>query len=426
MPLFQAPPGTFDVLPPASARYERLVACFAGHAGRAGYGLLLGPMFEDVGVFERVGQDTDVVSKEMYDLHDKGGRHLALRPEGTASVVRAFLQHHPVMPWKVWYVAPNFRQDRPQAGRYRQHHQVGVEALGTDDPDLDVEVIALAWRFYADLGLHGVELKLNSMGDAECMPAYREALADHLRAEAAAGGLCDEHRVRFESNPLRVLDCKKEPCRRATAEAPGTADHLCKPCVAHFERVRAGLDALGVPYSLDFRLVRGFDYYTRTAFEFVPTSLDAAQNAIGGGGRYDGLAEALGGDRAPGIGFGLGIERILLACDAEEVFPAPAHAPHLDVFVIDTTGGDAARDATAELRARGLAADRAFDNRSWKAQMKQALRSGARLALVVEPAGVSIRTLAEKGEPETIDKERAVDRLVERLAEAAGRPGPSR
>ncbi|MDP9402336.1 MAG: histidine--tRNA ligase [Actinomycetota bacterium] len=421
MPLFQAPPGTFDVLPPASARYQALVARFAAHVGRAGYGLVLSPMFEDVGVFERVGEATDVVSKEMYDFRDKGDRHLALRPEGTASVVRAFVQYHPTTPWKAWYVAPNFRQDRPQAGRYRQHHQVGVEALGTDDPDLDAEVVALAWRFYATLGLTGVELRLNSMGDAECMPAYRRILVAHLEAKVAAGGLCDEHRRsdRYEANPLRVLDCKKEPCRQATVDAPGTADHLCPPCVDHFARVRTGLDALGVPYTLDFRLVRGFDYYTRTAFEFLPTHLDATQNAIGGGGRYDGLAESLGGDRAPGIGFGLGIERILLACDAEGVFAVPPHSPELGVFVIDTTGGEAARDLSFDLRAAGIATDRAFDNRSWKAQMRHAQRSGARLALVVEPDGVTIRTLQEKGEAEAIDRDQAVERLRERLGASA-------
>ncbi|HUP69743.1 MAG TPA: histidine--tRNA ligase [Acidimicrobiales bacterium] len=418
MPLFQAPPGTFDVLPPASSRYQALVARFAAHVQRAGYGLILSPMFEDVGVFERVGEATDVVSKEMYDFRDKGDRHLALRPEGTASVVRAFVQHHPLTPWKAWYVAPNFRQDRPQAGRYRQHHQVGVEAIGTDDPDLDAEVVALAWNFYAILGLTGVQLRLNSMGDDQCMPAYRQILVAHLTAKATAGGLCDEHRPteRYTANPLRVLDCKKEPCRQATAGAPGTADHLCDACGTHFARVKQGLDALEVPYALDFRLVRGFDYYTRTAFEFLPTQLDATQNAVGGGGRYDGLAEALGGDRVPGIGFGLGIERILLACDAEGAFPAPTHSPELGVFVIDTTGGEAARDLSFDLRAAGIAADRAFDNRSWKAQMKHAQRSGARLALVVEPEGVTIRTLQEKGEAETTDREHAVERVATRLA----------
>ncbi|HUR18693.1 MAG TPA: histidine--tRNA ligase [Acidimicrobiales bacterium] len=418
MPQFQAPPGTFDVLPPASARYQALVARFAAHVEGAGYGLVMTPMFEDVGVFERVGEATDVVSKEMYDFRDKGDRHLALRPEGTASVVRAFVQHHPLTPWKAWYMAPNFRQDRPQKGRYRQHHQVGVEAIGTDDPDLDAEVVALAWRFYATLGLTGVELRLNSMGDEQCMPAYRRILVEHLAAKAGAGGLCDEHRPvdRYSRNPLRVLDCKKEPCREATVDAPGTADYLCPRCMSHFGRVRAGLDSLGVAYTLDFRLVRGFDYYTRTAFEFVPTRPDATQNAIGGGGRYDGLAEALGGASAPGIGFGLGIERILIACDAEGVFPAPTHSPELGVFVIDTTGGEAARDLSFDLRAAGIAADRAFDNRSWKAQMKQAQRSGARLALVVEPDGVTIRTLQEKGEAEATDREHAVERVRSRLA----------
>src|SRR5579885_1199333 len=199
---FQAPVGTRDVLPPESGRWERLVALFGGVVERAGYGLLLSPMFEDVGVFERVGEGTDVVRKEMYDFEDKGGRRIALRPEGTASVVRAYVQHHPTPPFKAWYVAPNFRYERPQAGRYRQHHQLGVEALGTDDPDLDVEVVALAWSVCAGVGLRRVALLLNSLGDDTCRPAYLDALRAFLRDAA----LCDEHAVTFEKNPLRVLD----------------------------------------------------------------------------------------------------------------------------------------------------------------------------------------------------------------------------
>jgi histidyl-tRNA synthetase len=317
---FQAPVGTRDVLPPESARWERLVAVFAGYVERAGYGLVLSPMFEDVGVFERVGEGTDVVRKEMYDFADKGGRRVALRPEGTASVVRAYVQHRPTPPFKAWYVAPNFRYERPQAGRFRQHHQVGVEALGTDDADLDVEVIALAWSVCAaGLGLSRVTLLLNSLGDDVCRPAYLEA----LRAFLSSAALCAEHTGRWEENPLRVLDCKRPACRAATESAPRLVDHLCDECAAHFARVRAGLDALGVTYRLEPRLVRGLDYYTRTTFELAAEALDSAQNAVGGGGRYDKLAEALGGPPTPGIGFGMGIERLLLAADAEGVFPAP-------------------------------------------------------------------------------------------------------
>ncbi|HEX2063200.1 MAG TPA: histidine--tRNA ligase, partial [Acidimicrobiales bacterium] len=289
MPEFRAPVGTRDVLPPESARWERLVARFAGQVDRAGYGLVLSPMFEEVGVFERVGEGTDVVRKEMYDFEDKGGRRIALRPEGTAPVVRAFVQHRPTPPFKAWYVGPNFRYERPQAGRYRQHHQLGVEALGTDDPDLDVEVLALAWSFVAGLGLTRVTLLLNSLGDDVCRPPYLDALREFLAVQE----LCGEHADAYERNPLRVLDCKRELCRAATADAPRLVDHLCEPCASHFARVGAGLDALGVAYQLEPRLVRGLDYYTRTTFELAATALETAQNAVGGGGRYDGLTEAL-------------------------------------------------------------------------------------------------------------------------------------
>ena len=409
MPQFRAPTGTFDVLPPESRRYEALVARFAGHVARAGYGLVISPMFEEIGVFTRVGESTDVVRKEMYDFEDKGGRRIALRPEGTASVVRAFVQHRPPTPYKAWYVAPNFRYERPQKGRFRQHHQVGVEALGTEDPDLDVEVIAVAWRFYEDLGVTRLRLDLTSLGDEQCRPPYRDLLVDHL----AQKELCDEHKDAYTANPLRVLDCKKPACVAATEDAPAQVDHLCEPCRTHFERVRDGLEAQGIPATINRRLVRGLDYYTRTTFSFVSEALEAAQNEAGGGGRYDRLAEMLGGPPTPGIGFGLGIERILLICDAEGVFPAPEES--LDVYVIDTTGGAAARDRTAELRARGFRVDRAFDNRSFRAQMKTALKSGARLALVIEDQGMQLRTLQEKGEPEAVDVADVVDRVEKML-----------
>jgi histidyl-tRNA synthetase len=409
---FRAPTGTHDVLPPGSDRWQALVARFATLTRAAGYGLLQSPVFEELGVFSRVGEATDVVRKEMYDFEDKGGRRLALRPEGTASVVRAYVQHRPVIPWKVWYAAPSFRYERPQAGRYRQHHQLGVEAIGTDDPDLDVEVIALAWDLFAAIGLRRVVLLLNSLGDGSCRPGYLEGLVDHLRERF--GDLCDEHRARLSDNPLRVLDCKREACRTATRSAPRMIDHLCGQCRSAFARVQEGLGALGIPFAIEPRLVRGLDYYTRTTFEFQATALESAQDAVGGGGRYDGLVEMLGGEPTPGIGFGIGIERVLLACDAEEVFPVPTR--RLDVFVVDITGGAAARDLTAALRRSGLAADRAFDDRSMRAQMKLADRSGAPLALIVgeeEAAGgtVTVREMREGGGQEVVTTDRAVDHV---------------
>jgi histidyl-tRNA synthetase len=411
---FRAPVGTRDVLAPESARWERLVGVFAGVVERAGYGLVLSPLFEDVGVFERVGEGTDVVRKEMYDFEDKGGRRIALRPEGTASVVRAYVQHRPTPPFKAWYAAPNFRYERPQAGRFRQHHQLGVEALGTDDADLDVEVVALAWSVCtAAVGLSRVALLLNSLGDDVCRPGY----LDTLRSFLAAQTLCDEHRDRWQDNPLRVLDCKREPCRAATAGAPRLVEHLCDPCAAHFARVRAGLEGLGVPYRIEPRLVRGLDYYTRTTFELAAESLDSAQNAVGGGGRYDKLAEALGGPPTPGIGFGLGIERLLLAADAEGVFPTPAAA--VDVWVIDTTGGSAALALTHELRAAGISADRSFDGRSMKSQFKAADRSRARVALVVgeQEAAAGTVTLRDLGggDQQVVDRSEVLKHVQELL-----------
>jgi histidyl-tRNA synthetase len=409
----RAPSGTHDVLWPESTRWEALLAAFAGHVEAAGYGLAHTPIFEDVRVFRRgIGEGSDVVGKEMYEFEDRGGRLLALRPEGTAPLVRAYVQHRPPLPWKAWYATPAFRYERPQAGRYRQHHQLGVEALGPEDPDLDVEVVWLADSFFRSLGLAAFELRLNSMGDGVCRPAYLEILRAYL--DDRRGRLCPEHRERLDVNPLRALDCKREACREATREAPRLSDHLCDPCREHFDRVQAGLRALGVPFDLDHRLVRGFDYYTRTTFEFSSGALESAQNGIGGGGRYDGLVEMLGGPPTPGIGFGIGVERLLLACDAEGVF---AVAPgRLDAFVVDVTGGEAARDITASLRRAGLRADRAFDGRSMKSQLKSADRSGATVAVIVGPdelaAGtVSLRPLRGEGGQETVPAAELVEAI---------------
>jgi histidyl-tRNA synthetase len=419
----RAPKGTRDTLWPESARWEALVARFAHRASLAGFGLVVNPTFEEVRLFRRgVGESTEVVSKEMYEFTDRGGRDLALRPEGTAPVVRAFIEHRPPVPWKAWYLAPSFRYERAQAGRFRQHHQVGVEALGTEDPDLDVEVIALAAGFLADLGLVSVTLLLNSIGDQVCRPAYVVLLRDYLAARRDE--LCDEHGPRLEANPLRVLDCKTPQCRAVAASAPVIADHLCDPCAAHHARVREGLDALGVAYEAAPHLVRGLDYYTRTAFEFVSARLEAAQVTICGGGRYDGLVEQLGGPPTPGIGFGAGIERVLLACDAEGVFPAAPAPPA--AFVVDLTDGRGARDLVAELRGAGLGAERAYDGRSLRAQLRLADRAGAVVALIVgaEEAAdgvVSIRPLRHDGEQRRVPRDQVVDEVRRALSEAGDR-----
>jgi histidyl-tRNA synthetase len=385
---FRAPKGTHDVLPPQSARWEQLLATFAGVAGRAGYGLIQSPMFEDVGVFARVGEGTDVVRKEMYEFVDKGGRPLALRPEGTASVARAFVEHRPATPWKVFYAAPSFRYERAQANRYRQHHQLGVEAIGSDDPDLDVEVIVLLSDFYAGLGLRQVDLVLNSIGT----PADRVAYIDQLRAflRDRITDLPPEDAAKIDDHPMRVLDSKSTETAAVTADAPLLIDSLSAEAAGHFERVQAGLAAAGLDFRIDPRLVRGLDYYTHTAFEFQSGALGGAQNTIGGGGRYDGLVQELGGPATPGIGFGTGIERILATCDAEGVFGVPPSS--VEVFVIDLTGGAAARDLTRGLRREGLGADRAFGGGGYKSQEKQAGRSGAPILVTIRPTGFSIRS----------------------------------
>lgn len=376
---FRAPIGTQDVLPPESARWQSLIATFAGVAARFGYGLVHGPLFEDVGVFQRLGTGTDVVRKEMYDFTDKGDRHLALRPEATASVVRAFVEHRPATPWKVWCVTPAFRYERPQAGRLRQHHQVDVEVLGAADPDLDVEVIALAADYLQQLGLRQWRLDVNTMGT----PADRTAYIEQLQAWLAPrlDDLEPADREKAATHPLRVLDSKSSATQAVVADAPRMLDSLDPASLAHFERVQAGLTALGIPFEINTGLVRGLDYYTHTLFEFQSLALESAQSTVIGGGRYDGLVEQLGGPPTPGIGFGSGIERMLLAVAAEGDQPEPAST--LDVFVVDTTGGAAARDLTHELRGTGLRVDRAFDRRSMKSQMKAAGRSGARVALIV-------------------------------------------
>jgi histidyl-tRNA synthetase len=409
---FQAPKGTHDVLPPDSARWEALLACFAGHAQRAGYGLVLSPLFEDLRVFQRMGEGTDVVRKEMYDFVDKGGDHLALRPEGTAPVVRAFVQHHPVVPWKVWYATPAFRYEQPQKGRVRQHHQVGVEALGPADPDLDVEVVALLWDFHRSLGLRDLSLEINSMGDIEGRGRYLDDLRAFLRTHA--GDLDPEDAEKIDAFPMRVLDTKRARSIPIATAAPKLLDNLSDEAAAHFGRVQAGLRALDIPFTIEPRLVRGLDYYSHTTFEVKSGALHAAQNTIGGGGRYDGLVESLGGEPTPGIGFGSGIERTLLACDAEDVFGDPDRS--VAVYVVDVAGGDAARDLTHELRRAGVSADRAWDGRSMKAQMKQADRAGAAVALIVgadeAAAGVvTLRFLRDARDQEIVPRDRVVDHV---------------
>ena len=394
-----------DILPPESARRRAFVDTFAGLAGDAGYGEVITPLLEDYGVFARVGDATDLVQKEMYRFTDNGGRDVALRPEFTAAVCRAFAEHRPPTPWKVWSGGPLLRYERPQRGRFRQFDQVNLEVLGSTDPMVDVEVIALGWRFFQRLGLRQITLLVNSLGTPEERARYVDVLRRYFTDNLTA--LSDQSVATLARNPLRVLDSKRPDEAELIAAAPSITEVYESATSAHFDAVCEGLELVGIPYTVAPRLVRGLDYYLSTTFEFAGGTLESAQNALGGGGRYDGLVEALGGPPTPGIGFALGVDRTLLACDDEGVFPGPAAS--VDVFVVDTTGGAAALAVTEELRAAGISTARAFDNRSMKAQMKAADRSGACVAVIVgldelDAGTVVVRPLREDGEQVSVDR----------------------
>jgi histidyl-tRNA synthetase len=383
---FSAPKGTFDTLPPESAAFLAFRDALSAPARRAGYGYIETPIFEDTALFERgVGESTDVVSKEMYTFTDKGNRSLTLRPEGTAGVMRAFVEHRMhggQLPAKLWYAGPNFRYERPQAGRYRHFTQVGVEAIGVDDPLLDAEVVALADQAFREAGLSQFTLLLTSLGDETCRPAYRATLQEFLRALP----LDEDTKRRVEINPLRVLDDKRPKVIELLADAPLMIDHLSDSAREHYDAVRQALTDLGVRWTEAPRLVRGLDYYTKTTFEFVHEGV-GSQAAIGGGGRYDGLSAELGGPDVSGIGWALGVDRALLALRAEN--PAAwddlTALGSLDVFIVPI--GDAARRRALvlanDLRLAGVRTDLAFGGKGLKGAMKAADRSRAAYAVVV-------------------------------------------
>ena len=393
-----------DVLAPESQRWARLIATFATHAERAGFGLVVTPLIEHLEVFLRVGESTDIVRKEMYDFEDKGGRRVALRPEITAGLMRAFAEHRPPVPWKAWTVGPNFRYEAPQAARYRQHFQVDAEIVGTDDSDADVEVMALLDGFLRALGLTECSLVVNSLGDDATRAAYLAALTGFLTGHRA--DLSEQSRETLALNPLRVLDSRRPEDQPVVEAAPQVLEFLTPEAETRLDRVQEGLKVLGIAFEINPRLVRGLDYYNHTLFEFPSQALDAAQNALGGGGRYNGLVEAVGGPAGTGgVGFGAGIERILLACDAEGVWPVPTQ--RVRVYVVDTSGGQEALAIAADLRAAGISADRSFDQRSMKSQMKAADRSGADVAVIVGPdevaAGVvTLRALRDDRPQQTV------------------------
>ena len=379
---FSAPKGVPEYVPPVSRTFEAVRGYFQHRAKLAGYGHIELPVFEDTALFARgVGESTDVVSKEMYTFADRGERSVTLRPEGTAGVMRSVIEHNldrGQLPVKLVYAGPFFRYERPQAGRYRQLQQVGVEAIGVDDPALDAEVVALADASFRGIGLTGQRLEITSLGDDSCRPEYRRKLQDFLFALP----LDEETRRRAELNTLRVLDDKRPEVREMTEDAPMMLDHLSPECEAHFETVRGMLDDLGVAYVINPRMVRGLDYYTKTCFEFVHDGL-GAQSGIGGGGRYDGLMAQLGGQELSGIGYGLGVDRALLALETEgKTF---GDERRVDVYGV-ALGEDARRRMVAlvnELRNAGVSADMSYGGRGLKGAMKGADRANARFALVL-------------------------------------------
>ena len=376
----RSPAGTHDVLWPQSARWERVIGDFADRARLYGYKLLVTPVIEDARLFSRgFGDTSDVVGKEMYVFEDRGGRTLALRPEGTASVVRAYIQHRPALPWKVWYLTPAFRYERPQAGRYRQHHQIGVEVLGADTPELDAEVISMAMETIRAAGLNDVELLVNSMGCGVCRPAYEKLLRAYLAGRVQ--DMCGYHHEHWNEVPLRVLDCKTDECRVVTDSAPRISEHLCAGCKAAFDTLQTELQVLGITYTLEHRLVRGFDYYTRTTFEIISHTLNASQNAVGGGGRYNGLSEILSGPPTPGIGFGIGLERLLVACDAEGSLQPQDIG--VDIYIAELVYDAKVSLLADRLRSAGYSVERSYENRSLKAQLRYADRLGACIALII-------------------------------------------
>lgn len=369
---FQPPKGTDDLLAPESDRWRNALGLWEEWAARYGYPLVMTPIFEATELFERgVGDTTEVVTKQMYTFQDRGGRSVTLRPEGTAGVVRAYLDSGLKGAWKGAYSGPFFRYERPQGGRRRQFWQMGVEYLDVESPEADAEVVELGYRYLEAAGVEGLVMLVNSLGDQTCRPAYVEKVRGYLRARI--DDLTEESARLIDVNPLRVLDSKADGPR--LDDVPRAVDHLCGPCSEHYAATKSLLDGLGVPYSEDASLVRGLDYYTRTTFEYVSEALETAQNAVGGGGRYDGLAESIGGRSVPGVGFALGLDRIILASNVSA-------GPGLDAFLVSETGPSDALIVGSRLRAEGLAVDFDTEGKSVKAQFRAAKRSGAPVTLV--------------------------------------------
>jgi len=414
--LYQAARGTTDILPAEQPYWRYVEKAIAEITRLYGYQRIDTPMFEDTGLFRRsAGEYTDIVQKEMYTFDDRGGNSLTLKPEGTPAVCRAYVQHgfnNLPQPVKLYYISPIFRYDRPQAGRYRQHYQFGFEAIGEDDPAIDAEVIDMAWRFYKSLGLVKISLQLNSIGCKVCRPPYLDALKDYYQQHDVK--LCADCKTRLDKNPLRLLDCKQASCQGIAQNAPRSIDELCPECAAHFTQLQKYLGRLGIPFLINHRLVRGLDYYTRTVFEIQPED-EGSQSAIGGGGRYDGLIEELGGKPTPALGFATGIERIILNLKKQGI--GVTTPPPLQVFIAYL--GDPARDEaiklTAGLRQKGISAVTATGGKSLKAQLRQANSLGARHVVIIGEDEVKAGTVTLRHMADARQETIALDDLPGRL-----------
>jgi histidyl-tRNA synthetase len=382
--LYQAPRGTSDILPQEQAYWRYLEQMVTHTAQLYGYQRLDAPVFEDTRLFARsVGEDTDIVTKEMYTFEDRGGSSLTLRPEGTASVCRAYLEHgmkNLPQPVKLYYIASIFRYERPQAGRYRQHYQFGYEAIGDDDPALDGEVIDMAWRFLASIKLRRLSLQLNSIGCKKCRPGYVAALKSYYKSHTQE--LCPDCKSRLARNPLRLLDCKNEACLKIAASAPKSASHLCPECVEHFQQLKRYLELLRLPFVVNSQLVRGLDYYTRTVFEIQPEG-GGAQSTLAGGGRYDDLIEELGGKPTPALGFAAGIERIILNLKKQKVEAPPLPKPQVFIAYIGEAAKTEAVKLAAKLRRGDIGVIAALGDKSLKAQLRQANNLGSSHAVII-------------------------------------------
>ena len=382
--LYKAPRGTQDILPEDQPYWRHLTDRIRHVCQISGYQQIDTPIFEETSLFVRgTGESTDIVEKEMYTFEDKGGQSLTLRPEFTPTVVRAYMEHGLrtlPQPVKLYSIGPIFRYERPQAGRFRQHTQFDIEAIGAMDPAVDFEVMSIAWRLYVDLGFENLAYQINSTGCPRCRPAYLKVLVEYFRKHE--GQYCADCVRRLDRNPLRVLDCKQERCQPLIEGAPHIRDYLCDECASHFEALLGYSDLAGWPYAVNHRLVRGLDYYTKTVFEVWAEGI-GAQNAICGGGRYDGLAEALGGPRTPGVGFGSGMERIILSMMSQGIRVPDIPSPQVAIAYLGTEAKKKALDLLTDLRSAGIGSILAFGDRSLKAQLRQANRAGATLAIIV-------------------------------------------